>query len=868
MTLKNSGGCTAALLCILLLAPAQAARLAADLDQGWRFSQTAGDPGFADEDFDDSAWSTVDLPHTWNRIGGRESDSENSFDLYKGAAWYRLRFKAPAAAKGSRYFLQFDGVGAVADVWLNGRYLGKHEGAVSRFRFDATAAIAPGKTNLLAVRADNSTPAPGSSTAHVIPLSGDFFVHGGLYRDVSLIVTPPVHIDLMDFGGPGVYAHAAGIGNGTAAVEVRARIANDGTKAARTALTVRILDATGKPVAQRTQPVAARPRNVADRLVRLTVRNPHLWDGMSDPYLYTVEVTLGAGRKKLDKVVQPLGLRTIAFDADKGFFLNGKHVALHGVALHQDLAGKGWAMTCAEQKRDFDLVQDLGANTVRLAHYQHGQCSYDEADKRGLIVWAEIPLVNQVSFDGTPASPALAANAKQQLVELIRQNYNHPSVAMWSVGNEIDLRAVQNNGPSKAGPLVRELAALAHEEDSTRPSTLADCCEQAARADRDVLVGLADLAGYNRYFGWYYGDESDFGPMLDRAHAGHPALPISVSEYGAGAALTQHTDDPRGGPINPHGRPHPEEVQQRYHELSWAALAVRPYLWATYVWNMFDFASLDRKEGDLLDINDKGLVTYDRKTKKDTYYFYRANWNPAPTLHLVGRRYTDRPYQVLDVKAYSNAQKAELWLNGKAVGTVPCQGGICLWKVVHLDPGANALRVTAAFGGRTEEDSVLWTYRGTPGTVRIKAGDLSGTTTAGGARYGSDMYFAGGTGKDINPSDTEDDKRIAVAAADPTLYDSYREGRFSYRIPLPDGRYKVTLRFAEPSATAAGQRVFDVAANGKTVIRKLDVYDAAGGTLRGLERDFTVKLAGGTLVLDFVPRKGRALLSACEVVPD
>ena len=354
----------------------------------------------------------------------------------------------------------------------------------------------------------------------------------------------------------------------------------------------------------------------------------------------------------LDEVSQPLGLRTFSFNADKGFFLNGKHLFLKGVAIHQDEAGKGWAMSCADQKRDFDLVQDLGANAARLAHYQHDQCSYDETDRRGLAVWAEIPLVNEASFDGTPANAALAANTRQQLMELIRQNYNHPSIVMWSVGNEVDLRAISKNGPSKAGSLVRSLSALVQQEDPSRPSTLADCCEQASAPNRDVLVGLTDIIGYNRYFGWYSGEFSDLGRMLDKAHAEHPMLPIGISEYGAGAALSQHSDNPAGGPIKPHGRPHPEEYQNLYHEANWKDLAVRPYLWGVFIWNMFDFATPGRAEGDLVDINDKGLVTIDRAVRKDAFYFYRANWNTAPTLHLVGQRYTDRPYGVIDVEAY------------------------------------------------------------------------------------------------------------------------------------------------------------------------------------------------------------------------
>ena len=654
---------TAAVCAVLIanVAPSAAGRALTDLDQGWRFSESPVGTGQETAAFDDSAWAAVSLPHTWNRLGAREGSA--SADTYKGAAWYRLHFKAPRAARGARYYLQFDGVGTIADVWLNGKHLGRHEGAFARFRFDATKAIVRTGDNLLAVRADNSAPAPGSPTADVIPLSGDFFVEGGLYRKVALIVAAPLHIDLMDFGGPGVYARALAIGERTATVEVRTRLADDGARQAAR-LVVRIENAEGKTVAAATQTARVGPRAPAVRTFRLTVPHPHLWDGMSDPYFYQVVVSLKGRRGVvIDEVTQPLGLRTMRFDAEKGFFLNGRHLFLRSVSLHQDAAGKGWAMSCADQKRDFDLVADVGANAVRLAHYQHDQCSYDEADRRGMIVWAEIPLVNQVSFDGGPPSPGLAENARRQLSELIRQNYNHPSVVMWSVGNETDLKAVTTNGPGKAGALISSLAVLARHDDPSRPTTYADCCEQSPAPDRDVLVGLTDLLGYNRYFGWYYGEANDFGAMLDKAHAAHPSLPIGVSEYGAGAALTQHSDDPAGGEINPHGRPHPEEYQDVYHEQSWQLIAARPYLWGAYIWNMFDFASVGRQEGDLVGMNDKGLVSYDRAIRKDAFYFYRANWSTAPTLHLVGRRYVDRPYAVLDIKAYRNATRAGVACN-------------------------------------------------------------------------------------------------------------------------------------------------------------------------------------------------------------
>ncbi|HEY0342230.1 MAG TPA: glycoside hydrolase family 2 TIM barrel-domain containing protein, partial [Steroidobacteraceae bacterium] len=774
--------------CCLAAAPAFAdePRLVVSLDKGWRFQQSASVTDAAERAFDDSAWTAVDVPHTWNRIGNEGTERSPLSNNVQGVGWYRLRFAtppraAPAAAPGtreaSRFFLQFDGVGAIADVWLNGHYLGKHAGAFARFRFDATAAIEPSGDNVLVVKADNSRPQPGSTTAAVIPLSGDFFVFGGIYRSVALVVTHSAHVDMMDYGGPGVYAHAVSIDPAVAVVQVASRVVHDGTTPAKVLIETAIEDADGKVVASTSGGPAA-PVDLTAKVIvtsaTLRIPQPHLWQGMKDPYLYRTAVTLRSPKGEiLDRVTQPLGLRTLAFDPDKGFFLNGEHLFLHGASLHQDRPVKGWAISRADQEQDFEILADMGANTVRLAHYQHDQRSYEIADERGIVAWAEIPLVNEVSFDGTPASEAFAANATQQLVELIRQNYNHPSIAVWSVANEVDLRATQSSGPSKPLALLESLNRRAKSEDPERLTTLADCCEVglpphtgsdiANIAPRDSIVGVTDVVGYNRYFGWYTGKFADFGVMLDAAHARHVRLPLSVSEYGAGAALTQHSDDPTGGPVNPHGRPHPEEVQNLYHEASWSALRTRPYLWGTFIWNLFDFASDSRTEGDLTDINEKGLVSYDRTVHKDAFYFYRANWSSQATLHLVGRRYTDRAYAVLDVKAYSNATQAHLWLNGQEQGVTACAEGVCLWRGVHLVPGANELRATADIGAGETSDSLRWTFAGSPSVVRIKAGDLSGYVTRDNERYGSDMYFVGGEGKGIDPPDTPAGKRSVVA---------------------------------------------------------------------------------------------------------
>ena len=860
-------------------AAADAVRVQVPLASGWRFKQAAGLTGVEAPQFDDSAWATVTVPHTWNRIGNEGIERSPESNNIQGTGWYRLKFQAPSAAKGSRYFLQFDAVSTVADIWLNGHYLGKHEGAFARFRFDATAAMNPSGDNLLVVKADNTRPAPGAPTENVPPLSGDFFMFGGIYRKASLIVTQPVHIDMLDFGGPGIYGRVSDIHPDTASVQVTARVTNSESAPRRVRVETAILGADDKVVASNTSdtgPVAAGAVSVVR--ASLNIANPHLWKGVSDAYLYRTVVTLRSPKGAvLDRVTQPLGLRTVRFDPDKGFFLNGEHQYLKGASMHQDRPVKGWAVSDADQEEDFAILADLGANATRLAHYQHDQRSYELADAAGIVVWAEIPLVNKVSFDGTPANAAFSANTRQQLLELIQQNRNHPSVALWSIANEIDLTATQVKGPSRPASLLKELNALAKSQDPDRPTTFADCCEMAILphvgndiagvSPRDPIVGIADTIGYNRYFGWYTGHFADLGAMLDQAHARHPQTPISVSEYGAGAALTQHSDDPSGGPINPHGRPHPEEYQNLYHEASWSALRERSYLWGSFIWNLFDFSSDSRREGDLTDINEKGLVNYNRTIRKDAFYYYRANWSSQPTLHLVGRRYVDRPHAVLDVKAYSNATRVQLAVNGTDVGAASCADGVCLWHAVHLQAGSNELRATADIGGAAVSDSLQWTFAGKPAEVRIKAGDLTGYVAADHLRYGSDMYFSGGEGKGINPPDTVTEKRINVEAADARLYDSYRVGQFSYRVPVPDGKYKITLRFAEPTAAAAGERVFDVSVNGKRLLKQMDVFSSASGKLKGVEKTVQATSRDGALLIEFQPVKGQALASSIAIVP-
>ncbi|MDE1148704.1 MAG: glycoside hydrolase family 2 TIM barrel-domain containing protein [Azospirillaceae bacterium] len=868
-----------------LAGTAQAAeRREMPLTTGWRFQQ--GDaPGADATAFNDHKWAAVTLPHTWNHLGGTARRAPD-YNATRGAGWYRLSFKPPADYAGRKIWLQFDGASINAEVWLNGVKLGMHKGAFGRFRFDATSALKMGKANVLAVRTDNSSPKTvGAATAEVIPMSGDFFLFGGLYRPVSLIATDPVHVDMMDWGGPGVYARTAEVDDKAASIEVTARVKNDATQARTVAVKAAIVDAGGAVVASASQPLAL-AAGAGDEVVQtLTVPTPHLWDGRADPYLYHVVVMVEGAPGEMDQVAQPLGIRAFRFDPERGFFLNGKHLALHGVSRHQDRPGKGWAISPADQAQDMDIMLDMGVNALRLAHYQHDQAIYDLADRDGVVVWAEIPLVNRTApetaeGDKGVTTPAFTANAESQLRELVKQNYNHPSVVTWSIGNEVNLMAASGHGVSDARPLLTDLNNLAYTLDHTRPTTMADCCEPRPDQPRpgvDVVAGITDLLGYNRYQGWYYEKPEDLGPVLDRLHGLHPGLPLAVSEYGGGGGLTQHTDQVdagsgQGGVVYPKGHFHPEELESRLHEIWWAQLKDRPYLWGTFLWTMFDFASDSRTEGDMVDTNDKGLVSYDRTVRKDVFYFYQADWSGRPVLHLNGRRYIDRAYPVTDVQAYSNAAAARLSLNGRELGIAPCLDHVCLWPAVRLDAGANVLTVTAQIDGKPLSDSVTWRYDGAGDEIRIRAGSSAGLTTAGGARYGSDAFVDGGTPHDRNPPPEQGVPDQAIPAVtgsgDPALYETYREGAFTYRVPVPAGRYRVTLHFMEPKGATPGARVFDVLAGDAVVVKGLDIAAQAGGVLKALDRTVEATAKGATgLTLEFRPLTGQAVVSAIDLVP-
>ena len=855
------------------------------LAEGWRFRLDPAAAGPEQPGFDDSGWAPVAVPHSWNRVGFYRADTPGrlnrpeTIDKTMGVGWYRLTFTPTGAFTGKRLWLEFDAASRLAEVWLNGVRLGSHMGGFSRFRFDATAAFRPGQPNVLAVRVDNSKPAPGAATADALPLAGDFFVHGGLYRPVRLVATDAVHVDMLDHGGSGIAATTEAIGPGRAVVRVTTRLRNDGAGATPVTVTTRLVDHLGRTAATATTTVPLATAGSGQAEQTLTIARPRLWAGTVDPYLYRLVIEVRSAGRLVDRVEQAYGIRQMRFDPQQGFLLNGKPYPLHGVGYHQDREGKGWAVSAADIAEDLAIIREMGANTIRLTHYQLGQPVHDLADRLGLVLWDEIPLVSQWTLGGAKEpSPGLVANARQQLQELVAQNRNHAAVAAWGIANEVDFGnslpaflTGSTGTPPDPLPLLRELDQLARALDPSRPSALATCCEGRAfdpGVEVPITAPVVQLGGTNRYYGWYYGKPTDLGPALDALRAARPWQPLALTEYGAGGATTLHTDNPLASPPDSRGRKQPEEVESLVHEINWQAIKARPWLGASWLWVAFDFATTVRREGDADDLNTKGLVTYDRKTRKDAYHFYKANWTRTPTLHITGRRYVDRAYPVTDVKVYTNAAAPRLSLNGRAVATAPhCDTGTCVWRDVRLVPGRNVLVASGTVAGKVVSDRVEWQLDPAQArAMRIDAGALLAAKGSTG-RFGSDTFFTGGEAASLDkPADygKPEVPTPVAGTADRDIAATYRRGTFAYRVPLAKGRYRVRLTFVEPSA-APGERVFDVVANGQVLFPAVDIAAGAGAAKTALVQSAEVGVAGDGLTLQFRPQRGEAVVSAVEI---
>jgi beta-galactosidase len=589
------------------------------------------------------------------------------------------------ALAGRNLFLKFDGSFYVTDVWVNGNYLGQHQGGFAAFVFDATPYLNAGSDNLIAVKVNNA------SNTNVPPLSADFTFFGGLYRDVRLLATDTIQISPLDFGSPGVYLRTLNVSSNSADLLVTTVVSNAGPSPRAIFVRSVITDTATNVVATLTNAATVAVGSLSNLVGIVTIPSPHLWDGLADPYLYQAFIELWEGTNVLDEIAQPLGFRFFSIDPTNGFSLNGHYLDLHGASMHQDWLNMGWAIGEAQRQTNFSFLKEIGATAMRLSHYEHHDQTYQLADQNGILLWSEIPLINAIT-----ESPAFYTNAEQQIRELIRQRYNHPAVICWGLFNEITL----GSGPSPTN-LISQLAQLAAQEDPTRPSTAA-----ANSSDNDPTTFYSDVIAFNKYYGWYSGSLNNFAPWADTIHSNYPSRRIGVSEFGAGASIYQHSEDPVTEPANA-GPFHPEEYQNLFHESHWQQMKSRPFIWCKFVWNMFDFASDGRNEGDTAGRNDKGLVTYDRQIRKDAFYWYKANWTTKPMVYVTGHTFTNRLTNFVTAKVYANCDTVELFLNGISQGSRSSTNRIFNWPIT-LVRGSNSVQAIGTLGTATVSDSLTW----------------------------------------------------------------------------------------------------------------------------------------------------------------
>ena len=585
-----------------------------NINENWLFVKDSTDVSVSEGE-------QISIPHSWNATDGQDGGN----DYFRGSCLYKKTIKKSDLPEADLYYIEFRGTNSSADFYANGNKLAHHDGGYSTWRVDITEALTD-ETDI-AVIVDNS------ANETVYPQMADFTFYGGIYRDVNIVCVNNSHFDLDYYGGPGI-AITPEVTGKDAKVEVEVFVKNltDGQK-----LVYTLYDKDENELDK---------IETTDTKAVFEIKDVHLWHGRKDPYLYCCEVEIVAGDEIVDNVCSRFGCRSFKIDPDNGFILNGEEYPLRGVSRHQDKWGKGNALSKEDHEEDIELICEVGATTIRLAHYQHDQYFYDLCDEKGLVIWAEIPYISK-------HMPTGRENTISQMKELVTQNYNHPSIVVWGLSNEISIGGSDDDLLENH----RILNDLVHEMDKTRLTTIA--AVSMCKMD-DPYLQIPDVVSYNHYFGWYGGETSMNGPWFDKFHETHPTIPIGCSEYGC-EALNWHTSDPMQGDYT-------EEYQAYYHEELIKQLFTRKYMWATHVWNMFDFGADARSEGGENGQNHKGLMTFDRKYKKDAFYAYKAWLSDDPFVHICGKRYVDRVEDVTKVTVYSNLPEVELFANGESLG--------------------------------------------------------------------------------------------------------------------------------------------------------------------------------------------------------
>lgn len=670
---------------------AYAQRVVSDFNQDWRFfkplnsTYTLDFPNGQDLKLGMvDLWENVNLPHTFNK-----EDMQKDRNFFTGDVVYQKSFTPDARHKDKRIFLRFEGVGSVAKIYINNKYIGEHKGAYSQFAFEITNSLIPDKKNVISVVANNQ------ARKDVIPVNQFLFpIYGGIYRPVSLITTDKTQFTVTDNASPGILISQKNVSAKSADIEIKARLNTTETTIQNAVLETSILDKSGKVVASKKENVKVSPQGTTYIIQNLAIKNPHLWDGIRDPYLYKVVSQLSENGKIIDELQQKLGLRTVEIIPGKGVLLNGKKYPMYGVSRHQDEWGYGSALSYEQHQRDMEMMKEMGVTTLRLAHYQQAPQMYDLADEYGFLVWAEIPFVNAVSYQESE-------NAKQQMVELVKQNYNHPSIFIWGVHNEVYSKTKDEQVPV----LSRQLNEIAKTID---PYRFTGAVNGFSNVDRQENLST-DVQGINHYYGWYNGEIKDLEAWAENLEKNFPQYKVFLTEYGADGNMDIGSEKVEKPKNVVSGNWFPENYQTETHIQQWAIIERYPIISASYVWNMFEFAVPMWNRGGVNARNLKGLVSFDRKRKKDSFYWYKANWNPQPMIYLANRRDNIRKNSTAKIQAFSNMKNVKFIINGKEF--TPKQGvNNKHWVLENapLQKGENLIKVVAANAKEVLTDEMTW----------------------------------------------------------------------------------------------------------------------------------------------------------------
>lgn len=869
---------------ILLPFTLAAQRKIESINAGWRFYK--GDKEEAKNiGYDDGKWDKVNIPHSWNAQDGYKVK-----EYYRGIGWYRKALTIPASYQGKQLFLRFEAALLKADVYINGKWVGNHKGGYTAFGFDITSFIKPGEVNSLSVKVDNSA-------QEIAPLSGDFTLWGGIYRDVWLIATDKVHFDMNNLGSNGVFIETPSVSESKASVLVKGYVKSDDQDQKSINIVHTIENKDGKVVSRKEQSLTLKANTGKSFQLSIDpIQNPKLWSPET-PYLYLSRITIvDKGTKKiLDEVTNPLGFRWFKFDGKTGFHLNGKPYKLLGMCRHQDQVGLGSALSDELHRRDMKLIKDMGANFVRISHYPQDQAIIEQCDKLGLLVWEEIPVVDMVSVN-----PEFSTNVENELREMIRQHYNHPSIIMWGYMNEVLLGTLRKVSEDKqpavfktTQELAKRLEKVLHEEDKYRSSVVAQH-EAPDKYEGLGLSSISDVLGWNLYQGWYGGDVYEFGRFMDKQHKLYPDRPHIISEYGAGSDKRIHSLAPECFDFS-------MEYQQEYHEKMMKMIMDRPYIAGSSLWNLIDFGSAFREES-MSHINNKGIVYADR-TPKDVYYFYQALFSKKPMLYVASRDWTNRvgiAKKLGDktvsqpVKVYSNLKNVELLLDGRSLGKKDVVDHVAVWDVAFED-GTQVLSAKGTAMEQEFNDAVKITFSSKPtylnniddqfelgvnvGSTSYFTDDASGFTWVPEKPYerGSWGYIGG---EILRNTPDRIGLQLEIAATHNTpLYQTMRSGIEGFNFDVPQGTYEVELHFAEPGEKQTSilndigfdankskdYSIFDLSINGGQKLEKFNILKDYGA-VTAVSKKYIVETKGTEgIKVQFKSHKGQTLLSAIKL---